>query len=161
MRLVNNFTVWFSLALVLLLFVPFAVLVPREPLFEGLNAVCMSIAAGVMIGYGRPAWRTMRLPIHAVDSAELLVVGIVICSFAIVGVFGAQWLWRAMDKPDFIIDSIPVAFTRWMLAFGAFTVLVSAQSSNGAVNSRAYAKAGLVVAAAVLAAATLISLGIG
>jgi membrane protease YdiL (CAAX protease family) len=161
MRLISNFTVWLSLALVVLLFVPFVAFIPRQSFFEGLNAICMAVAAGVMVGYGKPAWTTMRLPIHKVDSAELLVVGIVVCSLAIVGIFGGLWLWRALDKPDYVIDSVEFAFTRWLFAFGAFTVLVSAQSSNGAVNGRAYGKAGLVVAAAVFVAATLISLGIG
>lgn len=158
---VNNVSVWLVLAVVILLFFPFVWIVPRQEFFEGINAVCMSVAAGVMVGYGPAAWQSMKMPVHSVRASELLVVGIVICSAAIVGVFGGMWLWRSLDKPDYIIDSVPFAFTRWAFAGGAFIVLVSAQAIDNGITGRAYRSAGLWVAGAIMVAATLISFGIG
>jgi hypothetical protein len=160
MRLISNISVWVSLLLVCFAFFPLLLFAERQDFFEGLNAICMALGAGVLFGYGRASWKTMRAPIHSVKPEELLVVGIVVCSFSVVGIFGGLWLWRALHKPDYIIDSGLFAFTRYLFAFGAFTVLVSAQSNNGSVNGNAYGKAGLVVAGAVLAAAILISLGL-
>ena len=158
---VNNITVWVIIVLALAAFIPTALLVSRQYLFEVMDAVCVAVGAGVAVGYSRSTWEAIRLPPHKMTAAHLIITGVFILSLATVVIFSGQWLWRINGKPDWIIDSVPIAFSRWVLGTGLIMSLLTSYSREGVIVVGAYKRTALLVTIAVFVAALMISIGIG
>jgi hypothetical protein len=157
----RNTTIWGGLALITVLFVPAVLIMPRQALFEVMDAVCASCAVALCLGYAPTAWKVIRLPIHAVGLGQLLSVGLFLVSLSLSAVFGGLWAWRTLAKPDWIADSIPIAFSRWTLGAGLFTAILINWTTEGKVTIGSYSRSVTLVVGASLVAAVLIWLGMG
>jgi hypothetical protein len=144
-----------------LLFLPASLLLPRRSLFEILDGLCVGAAIGVFIGYSRAAWRALKLPSHRLVSGDYLVVGIVIVCASAAAIFAGQWLWRAGDKPNWIIDSLILAYTRIGIAFGLILILATNFSEHGILIVGAYRRTALLVAVSIFIAGVLVGIGLG
>lgn len=143
---ISNATLWLVILVAWVAFVPLGLLADRQDLFESINAMIMAVASGVAVGFWPRAWRALRMPVHILDAADLLIIGIVVCSVAVTVIFGGQWLWRALDKPEWIIDSFFLAFTRWAFLTGAIMVLTSSATRvNGIVTPGMFRRSCVVV----------------
>jgi hypothetical protein len=157
MRLkISNAALWAVLVAAWIAFMPLGLLVERQDLFEVINAMIMAVASGVVVGFWPRAWAALRMPVHILDAADLLIIGIVVCSVSVTVIFGGQWLWRALDKPEWIIDSFFLAFTRWAFLTGAIMVLTSSATRvNGIVTPGMFRRSCVVVMAALIVALSL------
>lgn len=160
-RTINNVTLWAIIVAAFVAFVPTAIFMPRQWLFIIMDSVCVAVGAGVAVGYVHEAWLAVRLPRHQMTAAHLIIVGTFIVSLATICVFSGQLLWRINGKPDWIIDSIPVAFSRWMLGTGLILSLLTSYSREGVIVVSAYKKTAVLVTIAVFLAAVLIGIGLG
>jgi hypothetical protein len=157
----KNTTMWAGLGLILALFVPAVLLVPRQALFKIMDAVCVASALALCFGYARTAWAAIRLPIRKVGLGQLLIVGLFVVCMALALAFGGLWAWRALGKPDWIADSITVALSRWLLGAGLLTALLINWTSDGRVTVASYSRTATLAAGATLLAMLLIWMGWG
>jgi hypothetical protein len=139
------------------LFFPLALLVPRQDGFEVLNAIIMGGCAGLVYGYGMSAWAGLSKPLRSITSSRMLIVGMVTCFIGLFGVFAGQWVWRTLDKPDWVSDSAVLLFSRYVLCTGIFMLLTTNWSEEGSLPKASYQKAGLVIMAAVAVAGIMIA----
>jgi hypothetical protein len=160
-RTIRNTTLWVILAAVGLLFIPAVIFIERRELFEALNAVCIAASVGVCVGYASSTWRAIRMPPHQMTAAHLVIVAAFLICMSLAIVFAGQYAWRAMDKPDWVIDSWPVALSRWTLAGGLVIYLATNYSRNGEIVVGAYRRTAILVALAVLIASILVWAGLG
>lgn len=161
MQRIKNTTVRAVTAGLTLAFVPAVILMPREELFEVLDAVCMAVAAGVVWAQRPHAWRAMRLPAHRISASEVLIVSIAIASIAVVLMLGNLWLWRATGHDSFL-NGIVAAFSRWALTCAcAGVLLTSGGTTDNRIDPTSYRRTGIVVAVSIAVGALLISFGRG
>jgi hypothetical protein len=158
---VSNLTLWACIGVALALFIPAAIILPRQELFEIMDAVCVAVGAGVTVGYSKAAWGAMKLPPHKMTAAHLVVTSIFLMSMATVIVFAGQWLWRINGKPDAIIDSLPIAFSRWIIGTGLILSLLTSYSKEGLIEVGAYKRTAVLVTISVFVGALLIWFGLG
>jgi hypothetical protein len=157
----TNYALWVYLGVGTLFFVPFITLLERQMVFEFANLAIVALASGTAVAFGPAAWRIVRAPLKSVGGADALIVGIVVASVACAYMFAVHWLWRAVDKPDWLIDHWTVALSRWVFVMGAILVMVSSGAEDGQLNVRAYLRAGIITACGVAAAALLFTIGYG
>lgn len=157
----SNIHLFGFLAAAYLLFIPVAHLVERQDFFEAMNAVICALGAGVSFGYLAGFWRAVRLPPHKMDAADLAIVAIFLSSIAGIQIFAGQWAWRAFGRPDWIIDSMFLAFTRWQLAVAMTLLLMTNFSREGKLIIGGTWRTLALVGVALLVAAVLIFIGYG
>jgi hypothetical protein len=144
MRVVSNRSVVWLGFLLWLSFVPAIWLVPRQELFELLNAVVFSIASGIVVGYAPGVWVALQKPIKALPAGDGLQIGIVLSWAATAMVFGVLYYWRLTGKDSGIVDHGLNAFSRWVLISAGFMHLAAAGSIDSVVPLRAYLRAGIL-----------------
>jgi hypothetical protein len=140
-----------------LVFIPLVVFAKRVDIFEIANAICFSAGIGFCIGYAVPFWEAIRLPPHKMTSAHLLITGAWITCSASVQVFALQFFWRIMDRPESLIASPYVAFTRWQMATGIAVMMTTAFSKHGDIDPSGYGRAAALVAVGIFVAAAAVS----
>jgi hypothetical protein len=141
-----------------LLFIPIVYATPRLDLFEITNAICFSAALGFCLGYVVPFWDAIKLPPRTMNSAHLLVTGAWIVCFAAMQVFALQFFWRIWGRPEYLINSPFVAFTRWELATGLTVMMATSFSKHGDIEPSGYARTAAWISIFVFVVALAVSL---
>ena len=121
--------------LILLAFVPAALLLPRLYLFDLINALTTGLGGAIMFAF----WPGMRESVHRmrnpgmVEAGHYLVIGLLV--FTAMWVFRTDWIavWRALDEPDRGLDHIVFALAAWLVFPGAVLLLLSPKLLGGAV----------------------------
>lgn len=152
--------VWLGLTL-WIGFLPFIYILPRQELFELLNAVVFAIASGVVIGYAPGVWEALRSDIRELRSGDALQIGIAIAWGATAFIFGILWWWRLTGKDSPIIDHGLNAFSRWVLITAGFLHLAASGSVDGRVPLRSYLRAGIMTALGLTMGAIVIAIAHG
>jgi hypothetical protein len=158
---VKNTTLWLIIAVALAIFIPPMLFVERQTMFEIIDGLCVGASVGVLVGYARSAWNALRLPPHELISADYLVVGIAMVTLCGAIRFGGQWYWRALNKPNWWIDSPILLVTTLGIVGGLFLILMTTSSKKGILLPAAYFRAGWLFALSFGIAATLIWAGWG
>jgi len=158
---VRNTTLWLVIAIAFVAFIPPVLLVDRQSMFEVVDGLCVGSAVGVMVGYARAAWHAVRLPSHRLVSADYLVCGVIMVAFFGAIRFAGQWYWRAVNKPNWWIDSATLLFTTIGITIGLFLILMTTSSEKGVLLPRAYVKASWLFALSLGIAAIMIYSGWG
>jgi hypothetical protein len=143
-----------ALFLVLLYFIP------REPLFQILNAACIASSAGVIAAYYKYAWDAVKNPPTRISAGQMLILSLTLAAFACILVFGTAAIWRYLHEPKEFLDTPWVAYTRWVMAVGMTLALTTRWSNHGQMLRRAYTLAGLTVTAGVFLAVLLVLFGL-
>jgi hypothetical protein len=162
MRPKNNIAIMYTLLVSALAFIPVAVFIRRQHLFELSDAVIIASIAGILVGYAEDTWEAIRLPPHKLEAAQVMIVGLSIGGFGLMVVFGGMWAWRAQRPPEateYIIDSLWFAFSRWMVATGFLLIVASTRPKDGMVPARSYHRAAAMATAGLIGAALLIIFG--
>jgi hypothetical protein len=155
---IYNTTLLAYLAVAWLLFIPVVFFTPRLDLFEITNAICFCAGLGFCLGYIVPFWDAIKLPPRTMNSAHLLVTGAWITCFAAMQVFALQFFWRLWGRPDILVNSPYVAFTRWQLATGLAIMMATSFSKHGNIEPSGYARTAAWVAFFVFLVALAVSL---
>jgi hypothetical protein len=140
-----------------LAFLPLLLFMPRQELFEVLNAVVFSVSIGVVVGYSNDLARVLRQPIKELDAGDALRIGVIIGWTATAIVFGILWYWRLVGKENEVIDSAVSALSRWVLITAGMLHLAASGSIDGVVPLRSYLRAGIVVAVGLFLGALIIT----
>jgi hypothetical protein len=154
---VTNLTLLAITAVYLVSFWPVAFFVPRLDLFEIVNAVCMSGSIGFCIGYASAFWQAIRMPVHKMTTPHLFVTGAWFMHFSAIQVFGLQFAWRIIGRPDWLIDSLPAAFTRWEMAGAIIIMLMTSFSQHGDLVPGTYSKLAIGISIIVFAASAFMA----
>lgn len=157
----RNTTIWVGLAAIVALFIPAVLLVPRQALFEAIDAVCFASAVALCFGNAYTTWVAIKLPIRTIGLGQLLSVGFFVICFSISIIFGLLWAWRILGKPEWLADWPPAAFSRWMLGAGLFTAVTVNFTTGGAVSINSYRRSLSLLGIALALAAALIWMGLG
>jgi uncharacterized BrkB/YihY/UPF0761 family membrane protein len=157
----RNTTLWIAIILVFLAFIPAALLVERQTMFEIIDGLCVGASVGVMVGYARAAWHAVKLPSHRLASADYLVCGVIMVAMFGAIRFGAQWAWRAQNKPDYWIDSAVLLIGTFGIVVGLFLILMTTSSKKGILLPAAYFRAGWLFTISLGIAALMIWAGWG
>jgi hypothetical protein len=139
-------------------FLPFIFLVPRQELFEMLNAILFAIAAGVVVGYAPGVWQALKSDIRNLRSGDALQIGIAIAWAATAIVFAVMWWWRLSGKDSELIDHGFTAFSRWMLITAGFMHLAASGSVDGRVPLKSYLRAGIMTTVGIILGVIAITL---
>lgn len=159
-RLMTNATLWLILAVALLGFIPFAMFMERQNLFEFMNLLLVAIAAGTAVGFQPAAFHALKAPVRSLTAGQVLVVSLVLASLAMIVIFTGQWFWRYYSKLDTIGDHIILAFSRWFLLISWIMALLASGSDAGPLPSSTYKRAGLFVFIAIALFGLLMSLNV-
>jgi hypothetical protein len=157
----KNTTIWVGLAIIVALFVPAVALVSRQAFFQVIDAVIFAGAFALCVGHAFATWGAIRLPIRRIGLGQLLAVGMFVVCFSLAVAFGNLWAWRVLHKPVWLGDSIPAAFSRWMLAAGLFAAVAVVFTSGGSVTIGSYRRSAVLLAGAAFLAIVLIWMGLG
>jgi hypothetical protein len=146
---VKNTTLLFYILLSLIAFAAFVYLSQRQTVF------------GSFIRFAPAGWEAIKLPVHNLHSGDFLVVGINFLCLGGVFRFLGQWYWRAMDKPNWWIDSTTLAFTTAMLGIGYCLVQATTFTERGVLVRGAGIRTGYVGLLSLAIAMVLIWAGWG
>src|SRR3954462_207339 len=127
----SNVGIWVLILLALLSFIPAIHFVDRQSMFEIADGLAVGGAVGALIRWGPAAWNALWPPARSLKAYDLLSVGIAMLALGGATRLGMQWYWRANDKHDSIIDSVPMVVITLVVVVGYFLVLVPTFSSDG------------------------------
>jgi fluoride ion exporter CrcB/FEX len=117
-------------------------------------------AVGAMIRWGPAAWNALWPPARTLKAYDLLSIGIAMLAIGGALRLGAQWYWRANDKHDSIIDSVPMVVITLIVVVGFFLTLVPTFSSDGIYLERPW-KSALLAATSIAISILIIWAGWG
>lgn len=118
-----------------------------EYVFYIVNALGFAVAAGVTIAYlGGVKQSILR---NDLDGAHYLVMGVVVAWFATGMRQAWYWAWRALDKPDWMIDHLFLAFLSWMVFTAGVLHLMAKDAISGAIPRENWLYLGVVIAVAI------------
>jgi fluoride ion exporter CrcB/FEX len=128
---ISNVAIWVLILAALASFIPAIHFIDRQSMFEIVDGLAVGGAVGALIRWGPAAWNALWPPARSLRASDVLSIGIAL--LAIGGAFrlGAQWYWRANDKHDSIIDSVPMVVITLVVVVGYFLTLVPTFSSDG------------------------------
>lgn len=152
--------VWLGLAL-WIGFIPFIWYLPRQELFEVLNAIVFAVSSGIVVGYAPGVWEALKSDIRDLHSGDALQIGILIGWAATAFIFGALWWWRLSGKGDPIMDHGMNAFSRWVLITSGFLHLAASGSIQGRIPLRSYLRAGVLTSIGIILGVIVITLAHG
>jgi hypothetical protein len=157
---ISNVAIWVLILMALASFIPAIHFIDRQSMFEIVDGLAVGGAAGALIRWGPSAWNALWPPARTLRASDLLSIGIAL--LAIGGSFrlGMQWYWRANDKQDSIIDSVPMVVITLVVTLGYFLVLGPTFSSDGVYLERPW-KTGLLAAISLAISAIIIWSGWG
>jgi hypothetical protein len=135
---------WFGavLLLVLLGFVPLVLTIERRLLFEFLNSFLVAFGVGIVIGFSKAFWQTLRMPLRSLDGGDALIGGVTLSWFGSLLVFAVLWTWRELGQPSEIADHWLGAFGRWLIVIGGGLHLAAAGAVDGRMPPRSYLHVG-------------------
>jgi hypothetical protein len=155
---VKNTTILAIVAIWWLLFIPLTYFLSVFDLLEIVNAICMAGSLGFCIGYAKAFWNAIRLPVHVMTTAHLFVTGAFIMHFASMQFFGSLFAWRILGRPEWLINSYPIAFARWEMASGIMIMMATSFSKHGDLSPGAYGKVAVFISGVVFLAASVLAL---
>jgi fluoride ion exporter CrcB/FEX len=138
---ISNVGIWVLILLALLSFIPAIHFLDRQSMFEIVDGLAVGGAVGALIRWGPAAWNALWPPARNLKAYDLLSVGIALLSIGGALRLGAQWYWRANDKHDSIIDSVPMVVITLLVVIGYFLVLVPTFSTEGVYLERPWKSA--------------------
>src|SRR4051812_22421036 len=138
---ISNVGIWVLILLALLSFIPAIHFIDRQSMFEIVDGLAVGGAVGALIRWGPAAWNALWPPARNLKAYDLLSVGIALLSIGGALRLGAQWYWRANDKHDSIIDSVPMVDITLLVVIGYFLVLVPTFSTEGGYLERPWKSA--------------------
>jgi hypothetical protein len=157
---ISNVGIWVLILLALLSFIPALHFLDRQSMFEIVDGLAVGGAVGALIRWGPAAWNALWPPARNLKAYDLLSVGIALLSIGGALRLGAQWYWRANDKHDSIIDSVPMVIITLLVVVGYFLVLVPTFSTEGVYLERPW-KSGLLAVISLAISALIIWSGWG
>ena len=116
----------------LILFWPLAFVMPRELLFDGINALGVTLGIAVLWSYSAGVADAFRSSAH-LQRGHYLVLGIFATWIAMISRTLWLWGWRWMGEPEFGLDHILVAFVAWLIIIGGILHLLSPRVIDGNV----------------------------
>lgn len=128
---ISNVAVWMLILIAIAAFIPAIHYVDRQSMFEIVDGLAVGGALGALIRWGPSAWNALWPPARTLRASDLLSVGIGLLAVGGALRLAAQWYWRASDRHNAIIDSVPMLFFTIVVVLGYFLVLVPTFSSNG------------------------------
>jgi hypothetical protein len=143
----ENTTLFVGVAVWLMACMVASAFVRVDLVFEVLDTLCFSAGVGFCIGFLRPFWHSIRLPPHKMEAAHLFTAGAWIISFAAAWVFAGQFYWRSHGKPDWIIDSHSILFSRALMAVGLVILMTTVFAKEGTIHPSGYWRSTVAVAA--------------
>jgi hypothetical protein len=158
---IRNTTLWIVIAAAFAVFIPPIVLVSRQSMYEVADALLCGAALGFFVGSSPASWDVLKLPSHSIKAHEYFIVGSNLVSLFATSRFGGQWYWRATDKPEWWIDSIPLLLTTIGMSLGFFMMMISTTSDKGVLLPQGYFKTSALFALSGAIAAVLIWAGWG
>lgn len=157
---ISNVAVWFLLLIAFGIFIPIVYFVNIQSLFEIADGLAVGFAGGALIRWGPAAWNALWPPARTLRASDLLSVGISLLAIGGALRLGAQWYWRAADKQNSIIDSVPMLYFTIIVVLGYSLVLVPTFSSNGVYLERPW-KTALLAAISIAVSILIIWAGWG
>jgi hypothetical protein len=142
---ISNVGIWVLILLALASFIPAIHFVDRQSMFEIVDGLAVGGAIGALIRWGPAAWNALWPPARSLKAYDLLSVGIAMLALGGASRLGMQWYWRANDKHDSIIDSVPMVVITLIVVVGYFLVLVPTFSTEGVYLEKPW-KSGLLAA---------------
>src|SRR3954471_15019485 len=127
----SNVAIWVLILMALLSFIPAIHFIDRQSMFEIVDGLAVGGAVGALIRWGPAAWNALWPPARTLRASDLLSVGIAMLAIGGAARLGMQWYWRANDKQDSIIDSVPMVVITLVVVVGYFLVLVPTFSAEG------------------------------
>jgi hypothetical protein len=157
-NLISNTTLGFAILVTCILFSLVLMALDRNKTFEFANSVVMAASAGIAFACAPASWKAMKAPAKALRAGQVVVVALFIGSIGDFGVFGSRWLWRAIDRPDWLADHWLAGMSLLLVSIERAMILASAHGSDeGEMTPAAWRNAALVVAGGALLSATLFS----
>ena len=114
------------------LFWPIAYFVPREYLFDVVNALGISLGGSVLFAYAPGVVDAIRRP-DDLKKAHYLILGIVATWVAMVARTAYLWGWRWLGEPEGGLDATFVAFIGWLVISGGVLHLLAPKVLEGTV----------------------------
>lgn len=152
--LLRSRTLWWSM-LAWLGFIPLAVFLDRDSLFDLMYGLATAIGIGVLISYLPGIVVAIKAP--QPSGAMLLVLGIACSWSATAGRTIWSWVYRFLDKPAGMIDHWSLAFLVWVIFWGGVLHMSAKDAIDGQIPRRSWIKVGAIVAIAI---ATMVVLGV-
>lgn len=125
-------------------FVPLWWFLPTTYLFDLVNALTVSVGAGVLFAYAPGIWRSFAM--KRWTGGNFLVVGIAAAWASMTMRHLWNWAWRYFGKPDAMIDHPLVAFTVWLAMMGGFLHLAAGGAIDGDIPRENWLRAGAYIA---------------
>jgi hypothetical protein len=157
---ISNVAIWVLILMALASFIPAIHFIDRQSMFEIVDGLAVGGATGALIRWGPAAWNALWPPARSLRASDLLSVGIALLAIGGAARLGMQWYWRANDKQNSIIDSVPMVVITLIVVIGYFLVLVPTFSSDGVYLERPW-KTGLLAAISLAISAIIIWAGWG
>jgi fluoride ion exporter CrcB/FEX len=157
---ISNVAIWVLILLALASFIPAIHFVDRQSMFEIVDGLAVGGAAGAMIRWGPAAWNALWPPARSLKAHDLLSVGIAMLAVGGALRLGMQWYWRANNKNDSIIDSVPMVVITLVVVIGYFLTLVPTFSTDGIYLERPW-KSALLAAISIAISILIIWIGWG
>jgi hypothetical protein len=157
---ISNVAVWLLLLLAFVACIPAIHYIDRQSMFEIVDGLAVGGAVGALIRWGPAAWNALWPPARTLKAYDLLSVGIGLLAIGGSLRLGWQWYWRALNKPDAIIDGVAMLYYTIVVVFGYFLVLVPTFSSEGVYLERPW-KSGLLAAISIAISVLIIWAGWG
>jgi hypothetical protein len=128
---ISNVAIWVLILAALASFIPAIHFIDRQSMFEIVDGLAVGGAAGALIRWGPAAWNALWPPARSLRASDVLSIGIAMLAIGGSLRLGMQWYWRANDKQDSIIDSVPMVVITLVVVVGYFLTLVPTFSSDG------------------------------
>jgi hypothetical protein len=157
---ISNVAIWVLILAALASFIPAIHFIDRQSMFEIVDGLAVGGAAGALIRWGPAAWNALWPPARSLRASDVLSIGIAMLAIGGSLRLGMQWYWRANDKQDSIIDSVPMVVITLVVVVGYFLTLVPTFSSDGIYLEKPW-KTGLLVGISILISVIIIWSGWG
>lgn len=115
------------------------------------NAALFAVAIGVCLAYGPPVFDSV-LGSRYLDRADWLGLGIFCSWFSIVVMRGWSIVWRAVGKPEWLLESDIVTYALYLQLFAAVFHLAAPGALGDRVPPRHWINIGIVVAVLIFTA---------
>jgi hypothetical protein len=157
---ISNVGIWVLILMALAMFIPAIYFINTQSMFEIVDGLAVGAAVGAMIRWGPAAWNALWPPARTLKAYDLLSIGIALLAIGGALRLAGQWYWRASDKQNAIIDSLPMLFFTIFVVLGYFLVLVPTFSTEGIYLERPW-KTGLLAAISLAVSVLIIWAGWG
>jgi hypothetical protein len=128
-------------------FLPLVVL-PRQFMFDIVNALTVAVGVGVLIAYLPGICRSLQE--LRWDGTHYLVLGIFVTWSATALRHLWNWIWRFLGKPAEMIDHPIVAFLVWMTFMGGVLHMTARGALDGEIPRENWIRLGVVIAAGIV-----------